>query len=72
MEILGILTYLMLCVCAWIIASGKGRMGFFYFLLAIVLTPLIALPIAFIVSDKKVMNRLNVIINNTNEMKGDV
>jgi len=67
MEILGIITYLILCLCAWVIASRKGRFGFGYFLLSIIFTPLLGLIIAFVVSDK---SKQIVIINNINNSGG--
>lgn len=63
MEALGLITYLLLCVCAWAVASRKGRFGFGYFLLSIIFTPFLGLIIAFVVSDK---SKQTVIINNIN------
>jgi hypothetical protein len=68
--ILGNVTYIVLCICAWVKASGKGRFGFGYFLLSLFFTPIIGLILAYVVSDKKKLLMQPIIINNVNH--GDI
>lgn len=54
MSLTVIVLWFALSVAAGVLASGKGRSGFGYFLLSVVLSPLIGLIFAAVVSNLKV------------------